>query len=73
MIYEGQIRSLKHVKQDVRQIEVGKECGISFDTDFEDVQVGDIIQNIERESINRTIKLTSEEPQKQSKVKYSLK
>lgn len=71
VIYEGPMKSLRHVKEDVRQVESGKECGLSFDEEV-DVQVGDIIQNVEREEIERKIKLVSESTQKRPTQKYSV-
>ncbi len=42
ILYEGEIFSLKHEKEDVREIRQGFECGISL-KNFNDIQVGDVI------------------------------
>ncbi|MBU4226312.1 MAG: translation initiation factor IF-2 [Chloroflexi bacterium] len=42
ILYEGEIASLKHEKEDEREIRQGFECGLSL-KNFNDIQVGDII------------------------------
>ena len=46
IVYTGKIDSLKHVKQDVREMTAGQECGIQFDgwTAFKE---GDIVEAFE--------------------------
>ena len=43
LLYEGEISSLKHEKDDVREVRQGFECGISF-RNFSDFNVGDSIE-----------------------------
>jgi translation initiation factor IF-2 len=43
LIYTGKIQSLRRGKDDVREVSQGFECGIVLE-DFNDVQVGDIIE-----------------------------
>jgi len=43
LVYEGEISSLKHEKEDVREVRSGFECGIHF-KNFNDVEVGDVIE-----------------------------
>jgi translation initiation factor IF-2 len=43
-VYEGEIGSLKRFKDDVREVEKGYECGISF-ANFNDIKIGDIIES----------------------------
>jgi translation initiation factor IF-2 len=43
IVYEGEVGSLKHEKEDVREIRQGFECGIGL-KNFSDVQVGDVIE-----------------------------
>jgi translation initiation factor IF-2 len=43
IVYEGEVGSLKHEKEDVREIRQGFECGIGL-KNFNDVQVGDVIE-----------------------------
>ncbi len=48
VIYESQVSSLKHFKNDVSELAAGNECGIKVDG-FSDYQVGDIIELYHRE------------------------
>lgn len=43
VIYEGTIASLKRMKDDVREVEAGYECGIGLEN-FNDIKTGDIIE-----------------------------
>jgi translation initiation factor IF-2 len=43
IVYEGEISSLKHEKDDVREVRQGFECGIHFKS-FSDIEVGDVIE-----------------------------
>lgn len=43
IVYEGEVGSLKHEKEDVREIRQGFECGIGL-KNFSDIQVGDVIE-----------------------------
>ncbi|MCS7010148.1 MAG: translation initiation factor IF-2 [Anaerolineales bacterium] len=43
VVYEGDIASLKHEKEDVREMREGFECGIGL-RNFNDIQVGDVIE-----------------------------
>ncbi len=46
VVWKGQISSLKRVKEDVREVTKGLECGILL-TNFNDSQPGDIIESYE--------------------------
>jgi translation initiation factor IF-2 len=48
MIFEGSISSLKHFKEDVREIAAGQECGIGLEG-WEDFQAGDYMETFRRE------------------------
>jgi translation initiation factor IF-2 len=41
--YEGEIASLKHEKEDVKEVRTGFECGINL-KNFHDIVVGDVIE-----------------------------
>ncbi len=43
LIYHGQVQSLKHFHDDVKEVKAGQECGIRLDN-FEDFEVGDRIE-----------------------------
>lgn len=42
-VYEGELSSLKHEKDDVREVRLGFECGMAF-KGFDDFKVGDFIE-----------------------------
>jgi translation initiation factor IF-2 len=42
LVYEGEMASLRHEKEDVREIRTGFECGVGFKS-FSDIQVGDYL------------------------------
>jgi translation initiation factor IF-2 len=46
VVYEGKITSLRHHKDDVREIQQGFECGIVLEN-YSDIKVGDIIEAFE--------------------------
>jgi translation initiation factor IF-2 len=51
-VYEGRISSLKHFKEDVREMVAGQECGIGLEG-FESFEPGDVMEcfRLEREEI----------------------
>ncbi|MCQ3936338.1 MAG: translation initiation factor IF-2 [Chloroflexi bacterium] len=42
VVYEGDLSSLRHEKEDVREIRQGYECGVGF-KNFSDIQIGDTL------------------------------
>ena len=46
VFWSGELSSLKHFKDDVREIKAGNECGLSFEK-FQDFHVGDVIEAYE--------------------------
>jgi translation initiation factor IF-2 len=42
MVFEGEMASLRHEKEDVREIRTGFECGVGF-KNFNDIQIGDLL------------------------------
>ncbi|MBI1825921.1 MAG: translation initiation factor IF-2 [Planctomycetes bacterium] len=50
----GRISSLRHLKDDVREVRAGMECGIRLEG-FEDVHEGDVIETYVVEKIARTL------------------
>ena len=53
-VYEGTIHSLRRFKDDVKEVREGFECGIGIDN-FNDLKVGDRIENYRTEQIARTL------------------
>ncbi|MCX8053527.1 MAG: translation initiation factor IF-2 [Armatimonadetes bacterium] len=54
VVYEGKLDSLKHLKDEVREMAQGFECGI-FSQGFQDFQVGDIIEVYTKKQIARAV------------------
>ena len=54
VIYQGELESLRHYKEDVAQVKMGNECGIGV-RDYNDVKVGDVIEVYEIQKIKRTL------------------
>ena len=42
LVYEGEMSSLKHEKEDVREVRTGFECGVGL-KNFHNIEVGDEI------------------------------
>lgn len=43
VFWNGDLSSLKHFKDDVREIKAGNECGLSFEK-FQDFKIGDVLE-----------------------------
>lgn len=54
IIFKGKIRSLKHLKDDVKEAREGFECGISLEG-FKNVKAGDLIESVKIEKITRRL------------------
>jgi translation initiation factor IF-2 len=52
--YDGKIASLRRVKDDVREVTAGMECGIGIEN-FNDVRVGDILEAYVKEKVDRKL------------------
>nr|WP_058485341.1 translation initiation factor IF-2 [Defluviitalea phaphyphila] len=52
VVYEGQLSSLKRFKDDVKEVNSGYECGLSFEK-FNDIKEGDIVEAFIMEEISR--------------------
>ena len=52
IIWTGSIASLRRIKDDVREVQTGFECGIGL-SDFKDLKEGDIIETYEEREIAR--------------------
>ncbi|OGQ84173.1 MAG: translation initiation factor IF-2, partial [Deltaproteobacteria bacterium RIFOXYA12_FULL_58_15] len=56
-VYEGKVSSLKHFKDDAREVDSGLECGVGVEG-FNDVKQGDVLQFFQVEEIARTLEST---------------
>ena len=55
-IYEGPIATLKHFKDDVKEVKGGSECGMVFEN-FGQIQEGDLVEaHIMVEVLDRAIR-----------------
>lgn len=54
IIYDGKLESLKVMKDDVREVKAGFECGLKI-ANFNDIKVGDIVEAYEIQKIARTL------------------
>ena len=54
VIHEGELSQLKRFKDDVNEVPMGQECGMSF-ANYEDMKQGDIIECFRVEKISRTL------------------
>ena len=54
LVHEGAISSLKHFKNEVKEVKVGQECGISI-ASYQDIKVCDIEECYELQEVERHI------------------
>jgi translation initiation factor IF-2 len=54
VIHEGSLKTLRRFKDDVREVREGYECGMAFEN-YENIQVGDIIECFDVEEVARVL------------------
>ena len=54
IIKEGKITSLKHFQDEIKEIDVGKECGIGIEG-MKNFEEGDLIETYTTEEVKRTL------------------
>jgi translation initiation factor IF-2 len=54
VIHEGSLSVLKRFKDDVKEVPVGQECGMSF-ANYQDLRAGDVIECFNVETVTRTL------------------
>ena len=54
VIHEGELSVLKRFKDDVQEVPMGQECGMSF-ANYDDLKVGDVIECFSVEKIKREL------------------
>ena len=62
-IYSGKIASLKHFKDDVKEMKEGFDCGLGIEN-CQDIQVGDLIEAYEMVEVKRRLKPSDEKGKK---------
>ena len=54
VLYDGKISTLRIVKEDVKEVRAGYECGVKI-AGFDDIKMGDIIEAYEIQHVARTL------------------
>ncbi|WP_420392448.1 translation initiation factor IF-2 [Acuticoccus sp.] len=54
VIHEGTLKTLKRFKDEVKEVQVGQECGMAFER-YEDIREGDVIECFRVEEVERTL------------------
>lgn len=54
VIHEGTLGTLKHFKDEVREVRAGTECGMAFEN-YQDLKANDVIECFEVEEVARTL------------------
>ena len=54
VIHEGKLKTLKRFKDEVKEVQVGQECGMAFER-YEDMREGDVIEIFETKEIERKL------------------
>ena len=54
VIHEGNLKTLKRFKDEVKEVISGQECGMAFEN-YEDIRPGDVIEIFEREEVVRNL------------------
>ena len=54
MIHEGDLKTLRRFKDEVKEVKNGYECGMAFEN-YEDIHEGDVIEAFEIENVARTL------------------
>ena len=54
VIYSGEMGALKRFKEDVKEVNTGYECGLSF-AKYEDLKTGDLIESFEQIEVRKSL------------------
>lgn len=54
VIHEGSLKTLKRLKDEVKEVNVGLECGMAFEN-YQDIKEGDLVECFEVKEIQRTL------------------
>ena len=54
VVYTGQLGSLKRLKDDVKEVSAGFDCGLSVDG-FNDIKIGDMIEAYQIVEVKRKL------------------
>lgn len=54
VIYTGELASLKRMKDDVKEVSMGYECGLNI-ANYNDIRIGDIVEAYEEVEVKKTL------------------
>jgi len=54
VVHEGKLSTLKRFKDEVKEVQVGQECGMAFEN-YQDMRAGDVIECYRVEEVKRTL------------------
>jgi translation initiation factor IF-2 len=54
VIHEGTLKTLKRFKDEVKEVQIGQECGMAFEN-YDDIRENDVIEIFEREEVQRKL------------------
>jgi translation initiation factor IF-2 len=54
VVHEGTLSTLKRFKDEVKEVQVGQECGMAFEN-YQDMRAGDVIECFTVESVQRSL------------------
>jgi translation initiation factor IF-2 len=54
VVHEGTLSTLKRFKDEVKEVQVGQECGMAFEN-YQDMRAGDVIECFTVESVKRSL------------------
>jgi len=54
VIHEGKLSTLKRFKDEVKEVQMGQECGMAFEN-YQDMRAGDVIECFRVETVQRTL------------------
>lgn len=54
VVYTGKLASLKHFKDDAKEMRAGMECGLTIEN-YNDVKVGDVLEAYDEVEVKRTL------------------
>lgn len=54
VIHEGKLSTLKRFKDEVKEVQIGQECGMAFEN-YQDMRAGDLVECYTVESIKRSL------------------
>ncbi len=54
VIYTGELSSLKRFKEEVKEVNQGYECGLSFSS-YQDLKIGDVVESFEEVEVRKSL------------------